>query len=182
MVNVSVARRYARALLEACAEGESDVVLQQLETVVAFLAANEAIAGALENPAVPKSQRMAVTEALIGAAGGLKPVLANLLKLLTDRNRFAALPGLARLFREAVDAKLGRVRGQLTTAKALAPAQLEAIRTQLEAMTQKKVMLEAGVDASLLGGVVAQVGSRRYDGSLKSQLVDLGRKLSAPAR
>jgi F-type H+-transporting ATPase subunit delta len=47
-------------------------------------------------------------------------------------------------------------------------------------MSQKHVMLDTKVDTSLLGGVVAQVGSKVYDGSLKSQLRDMGQLLSRP--
>lgn len=181
MVNVSVARRYSRALL-AAASDEADEVLAQLESVVEFLGRETSIAEALSSPTLGRTQRMAITDGLINASGGVKPALANLLRLLTDRNRFGALPGIARLFRETVDAKLGRVRGKITSAAPLAPAQLDAIRSELEQLGQKKLLLETSVDTSLLGGVVAQVGSKMYDGSLRSQLSQLGKRLTMPVR
>jgi F-type H+-transporting ATPase subunit delta len=36
--------------------------------------------------------------------------------------------------------------------------------------TGKKIRMEIAVDASLIGGVVAQVGSTVYDGSVRTQL------------
>lgn len=176
MQNVSVARRYARALLDASG-AQADQVLSQLEELVRYLHTAPTVLEALANPAATRAQRMAMTEGLIKAADGMNPMLANLLKLLTDRNRISALPTLALQFRDMVDAGMGRVRGTVTSATLLGDAQLIAIKAQLETLTQRKVMLDAKVDPTILGGVVASVGSRTYDGSLKSQLREMGRQL-----
>ncbi|MCU0697083.1 MAG: F0F1 ATP synthase subunit delta, partial [Myxococcaceae bacterium] len=141
MQNVSVARRYARALLEATGAG-ADQVLSQLDELVRYLHSAPDVLAALSNPALSRSQRMAMTEGLIKAAPGMAPTLANTLRLLTDRNRFASLPGLALQFRELVDQRLGRVRGTVTSATMLGDAQLTAIKVQLETLTQRKVVLD----------------------------------------
>lgn len=181
MSNVPVARRYARALLDA-AGANADQVLEQLETLTGFFEKNAEIFAVLSSPALAKSQRMSVAQAVITSAPGLHPTLANLLKLLTDRSRFSALPFIARQFRDLVDARMGRVRGKVLSAAKLGDEQVAAIKKSLESLTQRSVVLETSVDASLLGGVVAQVGSQTYDGSLKSQLMELGRKLQQPVR
>lgn len=176
MQNVSAARRYARALLDASG-ANADQVLSQLDELVRYFHTAPAVLDALSNPTAPRSQRMAMTEGLIKAADGLDPTFANLLRLLTDRNRFSIISMLALQFRELVDARMGRIRGTVTSAAVLKDAQLTAIKAQLETLTQRKVVLEQKVDASILGGVVATVGSRTYDGSLKSQLQQMGQQL-----
>ncbi|MCA3013308.1 MAG: ATP synthase F1 subunit delta [Myxococcaceae bacterium] len=176
MQNVSVARRYARALL-AASQDSADQVLAQLDELVRYLHSAPDVLAALSNPALSRAQRMAMTEGLIKAAPGIALTLANTLRLLTDRNRFASLPSLALQFRDLVDVRMGRVRGSITSATVLGEAQLVAIKAQLEALTQRTVVLEPKVDPSILGGVVATVGSRTYDGSLKSQLREMGRQL-----
>lgn len=176
MVNVPVARRYARALLEA-AGGQADAVLEQLEVVVKFFEDNQAIFATLCSPALPRNQRLAGVEGMIGSVAGLQPSLGNLLKLLSDRSRLSTLPLLARQYRDLVDARLGRVRGKVSSATPLGAEQLGAIERSLGAITRRDVIVETRVDPSLLGGVVAQVGSRVYDGSLKTQLRELGQQL-----
>lgn len=178
MSNVPVARRYARALLDA-AGAQADLVLSQLESLSAFFDAQPEIFATLSSPTLTRTQRMNIVEAVVTSAPGLQPVVANLLRLLTDRNRFASLPFITRQFRDLVDARLGRVRGTVTSATKLGDAQVAALKKQLETITQRTVVLETKVDAALLGGVVAQVGSHQFDGSLKAQLADLGRTLSA---
>jgi F-type H+-transporting ATPase subunit delta len=121
---------------------------------------------------------MGLVEAVIANAPGLSAVLANLLKLLTDRNRFQSLHFIARQFRDMVDSRMGRVRGRVTSAAKLGDPQVAALKKQLEALTQRSVVLETKVDPSLIGGVIANVGSHQYDASLRSQLADLSRTLS----
>jgi F-type H+-transporting ATPase subunit delta len=178
MQNVSVARRYSRALLAASGP-QADQVLTQLEDLVRSFQTTPEVLDALANPALTFAQRSAVTEGLIKASNGIQPMLANLLRLLTDRNRFSILPTLALQFREMVDISMGRVRGTVTSAVQLGDAQLLALKAQLETLTQRTVVLEAKVDKRLIGGAVATVGNRTYDSSIQSQLREMGRQLTA---
>ena len=180
MQNVSVARRYARALLDA-AGSQADAVLVQLEALVTFFEANHDAWVAVSSPAISRPQRLAALEAIFNSVGGVQPTLVNLLKLLTDRNRTSVLPVLAKQYRDMVDVSVGRVRGKVTSATTLGTDQLMEIKQSLEAMSQRNVVLETTIDPSILGGVVAQVGSRTFDGSLKRQLQDLGQKLNQNA-
>ncbi|MFZ5438563.1 MAG: ATP synthase F1 subunit delta [Myxococcota bacterium] len=177
MSNVPVARRYARALLDA-AGAEADQVLSQLETITSYLDGQPELFAALSSPTLTRTQRMTLVDAIITSAPGMAKVVANLMKLLTDRSRFGSLPFIARQYRDLVDARMGRVRGKVVSAKKLGDAQLSALEKQLEALTQRNVVLETSIDPSLIGGVVATVGSKQYDGSLKSQLASLGRELT----
>ena len=180
MQNVSIARRYARALLDA-AGPQADAVLVQLEALVTFFDANHDAWVAVSSPAISRPTRLAALEAIFKTVGGVQPTLVNLLKLLTDRNRTSVLSVLAKQYRDMVDVSVGRVRGKVTSATTLGTDQLLAIKQSLEAMSQRNVVLETKVDPSILGGVVAQVGSRTFDGSLKRQLQDLGNKLTQSA-
>lgn len=176
MSNVPVARRYARALLDA-AGPDADKVLEQLETITAYLDGQPEIFATISSPALARSQRLSLVDAVIDNAPGILPVVANLMKLLNDRNRFGSMPFITRQFRDMVDSRMGRVRGSVTSAAKLGDTQVAALKKQLEAITQRSVVLETKVDPALIGGVVAQVGSHMYDGSLRSQLAELGRTL-----
>lgn len=178
MVNVSIARRYARALLDAAGAG-ADQVLSQLEGFVALLESNPELADVVNNPAYTRSQKMKVVEALVQVSAGTNPQLSNALKLLVDRGRLSFLPDIARLYRDLVDAKLGRVRGRIVSAVPLAPDALQKLSAALKTIVQKDILLESKVDPRILGGVTAQVGAKMFDGSLRTQLDTLGRALKS---
>lgn len=175
MVNVSIARRYARALLEASGPA-ADQVLAELQEFVVALESSKELNDVISNPAYSRSQREAVLEALLTARPP-NVALANTLRLLNDRNRLAQVGDIARLYRDLVDVRMGRVRGKVTSATPLDAAQLKAVEESLQKLTQRDVLLEAKVDKKLLGGMTAQVGSVVYDGSLRNQLDQLARDL-----
>jgi F-type H+-transporting ATPase subunit delta len=181
MANIPVARRYARALLEASGP-QAEAVLGQLEGVVGFLEGAPELFATLSSPALARTQRMAVLNAVLTSAPGTHAIVGNLMRLLTDRNRFSILPFVTKQFRDLVDVRVGRVRGKITSATKLSEAQSDAMKKTLEKLTQRTVLLEAKVDASLIGGAVAQVGSFVFDGSLKAQLAEMARELSKPVR
>ena len=179
MVNVSIARRYARALLEVAVESKTlEATTEQLTSFAQVLQKNEDLADILLNPAFTRPQRTAVVEALSRAGGGMTPAVGNLLRLLVDRGRLGYLPDIARVFLDMADQRAGVVRGKVTSAVPLPQESVQKLQQALEKLTQKKVQLQARVDPRVLGGVSAQVGSVVYDGTLRSQLDELKRTLS----
>jgi F-type H+-transporting ATPase subunit delta len=179
MVNVSIARRYARALLDVASEaGRVDAVAEQLTAFAQSFAKSPELTDVLLNPAYSRSQRIQVVESVMKALpGGTDPILDSTLRLLVDRSRLSYLPDIARLFGDMADARAGRVRGRVTTAAPLQGDALARIQATLQQLTQRNVILETRVDPSLLGGVSAQVGSTLYDGSLRTQLEQMRREL-----
>ncbi len=175
MVNVSIARRYARALLEASGAA-ADQVLAELQSFVLTLESSPELKDVISNPAYSRDQRQKILEGLL-AAKPLNVSLANTLRLLNDRNRLSHVGDIARVYRDLVDVRMGRVRGKVTSATTLDAGQLKAVEESLEKLTQRDVLLEATVDKRLLGGMTAQVGSVVYDGSLRNQLQQLARDL-----
>lgn len=179
MVNVSISRRYARALMEVSTENASlDSVGEQLNTLAETMEKNRELAAVMRDPAYTRAQRQAVADELLKVASVSDGLLKNLIHLLVDRSRMVYLPDIARSFRTLADAKAGRLRGQVASAVPLAPEAVKKIEQALERLTQRHVVLETRVDPSLLGGVAAQVGSTVYDGTLQSQLRDLHRTLT----
>jgi F-type H+-transporting ATPase subunit delta len=105
-------------------------------------------------------------------------VARNFLYVLIDHRRIAALDGVLHSFEIIVDERMGFARAEVSSAKDLSDAQRTALSAQLERMTGKRIRMRYAVDPSLIGGVVARIGSTVYDGSVRGQLDSLGRKLA----
>jgi F-type H+-transporting ATPase subunit delta len=69
-----------------------------------------------------------------------------------------------------MDKRLGIVRARVTSAHALDSTQQQELASKLKQITGKQVRMEVATDPALIGGVVAQVGSTIYDGSVRQQL------------
>ncbi len=174
---MSLARRYARALLNASG-ANADASLEQLEALVAVWGQSPELQDLAQNPAYGNAQRAAFVTAL-SAQSKLSAPVANLLRLLMERGRMVSLPDIARAFRDLVDLRLGRLRATVTSARALPEDVAQHLVKALEAATSKKVSLDLATDAKLIGGVSAQLGSTVYDASLKTQLQLLARQLNS---
>jgi len=179
MVHVSVARRYARALLAASPSGAVVGIADQLSALADLMESNPPLADVIRNPAYTRGQRHGVVEALIQLLKPEAPLLPNFLRLLVDRHRLAMLPDIARLFRDMADEKAGRVRGTVVSAVPLDPQSIRQLESTLSHVVQKQVVLETRVDSGVLGGVSTQVGSVVFDGTLRTQLDDLKRALQS---
>ena len=179
MVNVSVARRWARALLEASAPGAEVGIAAQLESLARLVASNPELREVIRDPAYSRAQRHAVLESLIQILEPESQTLPNFLRLLVDRHRMAMLPDLSRLFRDMADEKAGRVRGTVVSAVPLDPESIRQLEQTLTRLLRKQVVLDTRIDRDVLGGVSTQVGSVVFDGTLRSQLDELRRALQS---
>ncbi len=174
MIDSNVARRYARALLSLASteRGPLEKTAEQLSRV-AYGIANSGAAPLLA-PGAPRAQQRGIVEAL---SPRLEKPVADLLRLLVERNRFDGLPQIAQAFSTLVLAKLGKVRATVTSATELDDDELKGIGAQLAKATGKRISLDAKVDPTLLGGVAADVGGLLFDGSLRTQLEKLRQEL-----
>jgi F-type H+-transporting ATPase subunit delta len=70
----------------------------------------------------------------------------------------------------------------VTTAVALPPDRAAALEQSLSAATGKRVVVTTQVDPSIIGGVVAKIGSRVYNGSVAHHLTRVKAQLTAAAQ
>jgi len=177
MIMGSIARRYARALFSLAVEtGRVEAWAKSLESLREAVEASPDLRDVLSNPVYSKEQRRVIVEKL-AAALSLDPEPSNLLFLLGDRNRLPYLAAIVATFRGLSDQHLGRLRATVTSAVKLDDLAAQAIAEKLSSATKAKVLLDRVVDPALLGGVIAQVGSIVYDGSVRTQLEDLRKQL-----
>jgi F-type H+-transporting ATPase subunit delta len=177
MITGSISRRYARALFGLAVEsGRVEAFSEALAALKQAVDASPELRDVLQNPVYTREQRRAVLEP-VGKALGLPAEAEHLIFILGDRNRLAYLGPVVDEFRQLADAELGRVRARVTSAVPLEEGEVAAIAERLAAVTKKKVIVERVVDPAILGGVVAQLGSLVYDGSLRTQLDDLRKTL-----
>lgn len=179
MIMGSIARRYAKALFGLAVEsGRVEAWATSLQALQQVIEGSPDLQDVLSNPVYSKDQRRAIVEKL-AAALSLDAEPRDLLYLLGDRNRLSYLGAIVTTFRDFADAHLGRLRARVVSAVRLEDAQAQSIADKLSQATKAKVLLDRAVDPAILGGVVAEVGSLVYDGSVRSQLEDLRKSLKS---
>jgi F-type H+-transporting ATPase subunit delta len=165
-----VANRYARALADVVAPtGNYRQVLNELADFGAAYRESPQLREVCETPAVPMAQKLSVLETLARRLGSSQVTL-NFLRVLMSHYRLPLLDEVLQAFRNVSDARLGIVRVKITSASDLTPEQQELLHARFSELTRKQAELEFLLDHGLIGGIVAQIGSTVYDGSIRGQL------------
>jgi F-type H+-transporting ATPase subunit delta len=174
-----VANRYARALADVVARTANyRQVLQDLEDFYAAYLESADLRGVCETPAVPLPQKIKVLEAILERAGA-SPVTVNFLRVLLGHYRMALLGEVVEAFRKIANDRLGIVQVRVSSAADLSDAERESLRARFGELTRKQVELEFHLNPVLLGGIVAQIGSTLYDGSVRGHLERLREQFMA---
>lgn len=172
------ARRYARALHDLAREaGATEAVGKELGQVVAVYAADAGTRDVLTRPWIKPGDRRGVAAAIAQKVGARK-LVQDFLGLVAERGRADHLPEIVAAYGTLVDDELGRTRAPVRTAVALTDAEKRQLSGKLERALGKRIILEEQVDATLLGGFIAQVGSLILDGSLDGQLARMRQRLA----
>jgi F-type H+-transporting ATPase subunit delta len=151
---------------------------QQLRAFADMLAGSAELRNALTSPAVSPARKRAVVKRLADQLG-LAKMVRNFLLVLSDHRRLAALAPMIESFEILLDARLGFVRAELSSAREMDERQKAALGDELSRLTGKKVRPRFAVEPELIGGVIVRIGSTVYDGSVRGQLDSLARRLAA---
>ena len=178
MKDRKLAARYARALLAVLPDPSAAAAADAFLTALAdAMSSQPMLRDVLLNPTIPATTQKNVLVALAEAHGATQE-MKNFLSTVADHGRTVALPAIAEIFHEVLDAERGVVAATLTTAMAL-PADLEKrVEAALQRLSGRSVKLSLQIDPTLIGGVVTQVGSNIFDGSVRTQLERLHRRMA----
>jgi F-type H+-transporting ATPase subunit delta len=181
MTSSAVVTRYANALADVVMGGAAVGVqpgdaAAQLSDFAAMVADSQDLRNALVSPSVSLARKRAVISRLAESQGAAR-VIRNFLLVLSDHRRLDALSDVAETFASVLDERLGFARAAIQSAQPLQPQQQDALLQKISQLTGKNVRPTYSVNPELLGGVVVNVGSKVYDGSVRGQLAAIGRRL-----
>ncbi len=177
----AVVQRYAQAIFELGLEGGDLASLtKQIRVMADQWQASRELQIALEDPVLEDARRQALL-AEIAERLQIRGTALGALRVMCQRRRLAALPGLARELTRLSDEHHGVLRASVTSAAALPEPYYGTLTNKLESVTGKKVVLEKQEDPSLIGGVVLRIGDTIIDGSIRGRLSQLERRLLAGA-
>ena len=176
---MAIANRYARALADVVGPtGDYRKVLRELEGFASAYQASGELREVLTTPAVPLPEKHAVLAAIL-ARLGVSLVTTNFLRVLAGNYRLNLLDEVIQAYLKIANDRLGIVRVEISSAADLSAAEQEALLARFQMLTQKQVEVEFRVEKELLGGVLAQIESTVYDGSVRGHLQRIRERLTA---
>lgn len=182
MTSAAVVTRYATALADAVCSPRAGIepgeALRQVLTFEQLYKASKDLRTVLASPSVSMTRKRAIITRLAEELG-LHRLIRSFLLVLVDHRRAAAIAEIVEQFDQLLDTRHGFVRVSVTAAHELSAERQSAIDRQFAQLTGQRPRLSVAVDPALIGGMVARVGSRVYDGSVRAQLAMLKRRLEA---
>ena len=116
--------------------------------------------------------------AALADRAGASVLLLRLVELLATRDRVALLPDVVEAYADLANAARGVVSAEAVSAVALPEAQRRALAVALGGPAGP-AELRSRVDPALIGGLLVRVGGRTYDGTVRTRLAALRRRLAA---
>ena len=174
----TVARRYASALADVVIErNEAQLVQAELAAWAKMITDNSALLEAFSNPTVAYEQKQNVLNELI-ARTKVRPTTTNFLRTLLKNQRLGELSEVNAKLAQILDERAGIVSAEIISARPISDDARALLEEKLRELTGKKPRLTFATDESLLGGIVTQIGSTIYDGSIRNQLSRLREELA----
>ena len=170
-----LAERYALALLALADDkrredpGALDRIAADLERLFALWREDEPFRAFVADPRLDAAAQRKGAFAILERAG-IGTEVRNLVGVLINNRRLAALPQVAQAFGAKLAARRGQQTAHVTSAHPLSDTQRAQVTARLTDAGYSGVRLSEQVDPSILGGLIVRIGSRLYDNSIKSKL------------
>ncbi len=168
----AIASRYAAALFELHQEGIE--TLPSLHKVAQAAEVEEAQALLINSQISPEDR----AKIMMKAAGVSDEYVMRLLVLLCSRNKTALLPFIDEILDTMIREEKAEVMVDVTVARELSSALADKLKQSIGAAIGKAVDLNVKTDASILGGLILNIGDRQIDHSVRGRIIGLKRALS----
>lgn len=174
----TVARRYATALADVAIERREERDVQnELDQWAEMIEAHARLKEVFANPTIIYDHKRKVLEDLISRSR-VRETTASFLRVLLKNQRLSQLRGIVDRFGQVLDERGGMVAAHVTTARPIPEDLRNSLHESLAAATGRKVRLSFTTDESIIGGLVARIGSTIFDGSVQSQLDRLANEMA----
>ena len=180
MTSTAVYARYARSLVDVVMDrGVESEVNSSLELYRSIFAAVPDLLKTFDSPAVPREAKERVLSDLL-VRYPADSTTDNFLRILLANNRIRHFAEIVEYYTKALNNRKGILAAKVTSASALSEKEAGILAGRLTEALGKEVKMDVATDPDLLGGLVVQIGSTVYDGSVRKQLDEVKKRLLEP--
>jgi F-type H+-transporting ATPase subunit delta len=171
----AIANVYATSFLNAAGDQAGDRLEEFTSFVNDVLNANPEFRTILISGVANQDEQVQIIDRVIGPHGS--EFFANFLKVLAKHERLDLLPAILEATQLEFEKRNGQQRVQVVSASPLDDAALGRVREKIAAAFSFDPIIENVTDPKLLGGLVIRVNNKVYDGSLRSRLNQLAKRM-----
>ena len=171
------AGRYSLALYELAIEANTLSVIEvHSVSIIDLISSSEDFKSLIKDPTNNKEDQLNALNK-ISEQYKLNQLLTKFLSFLIFKKRFFYVDKILKSFVETCSIKRGELKAELTSAKDLTENEVDSIKEELMKNFSSKIRLNYKHDASLIGGLIVQVGSTMVDTSIKNKLQQIENRM-----
>ncbi|MCK4965460.1 ATP synthase F1 subunit delta [bacterium] len=169
MIANVISRRYADALFNASLKSNIvDTVYSDIEELAERMETNREFQYFLLTPRIKKSRKVDLINQIF--SGIFSEITLNFLCLLLEKRRQEYIKRIFGYYKILYDKHHNRAEIEATSSIELTDDEEAQIKSTLEKITGKIVMITNTIDPSLIGGLITKIGNTVYDDSIKGYL------------
>ena len=174
----SVSLKFAQALAEVAGElQQEDQVQGELLVFAELLSSNQELMETFTHPAIPFSAKGKIVQELAKKIP-LTQIVANFILVLIEHARLTRFQEMLEAYEIILDELHGTLRAEVASCEEVEEAMDQRLQKAVSTLTGKQVKIKYQMDESLIGGLKLQIGSTLYDGSIRTQLEEIRRRLA----
>ena len=169
----TLARPYAKAVFELASEAKALAGWSEFLQLSAAVAQDAAMQEIIDMPSMEASDKAEVFLSVMASVEGAPEQTAelkNLMALLAENDRLAAIPDIADAFEVLKQSADGAIDVRVTTARKLTVKQQKDMASSLAKKLGKEVTITSEIDKSLIAGAIIHAGDLVIDGSARGKL------------
>jgi F-type H+-transporting ATPase subunit delta len=173
MVSSSIAKSYAKALLEIALEKKQvDIFEQDLKEIYNLLSSEKSIWEFFVSPRVTKQAKQETLKKVFSRK--IDETLLNALLLLIKNDRILFLPDIISQYSQLNDLQKGIIRAEVISAAKLQTKEINEIKSWfLSNFKATECVLKESVKSELIGGFIVKYGDLVVDRSIKRKMENL---------
>ena len=173
----SLASRYAIALLQIAKEKKCNYEYrQEIMSILSAFESCDDLLNLLDSPLISKKEKKEVIAKLLDTQQ--YDDIKNFILIIPDNSREKELLNILKEFISLSNQEDGIAEGIIYSVEKLSKNEIARIEEVISNKLNKKIVLKNKLDSSLIGGIKVSIDGHVFDGTIKTKLKDLKKKLN----
>ncbi len=177
MLENQIGKRYAEALSANILDtGALEKALENLRAFAGAIKNEKQLARFFAHPSITTAKKKNLVRELCSRLA-VEDEVSNMIILLNERGRILYLEKIVEHFEKVVDRRLNRTRVHVISSHPLTSENIARLKTALNKISGKTILIHTEVDESLIGGIILRIGDQVADDTIRNRLGILKRTI-----
>lgn len=170
MASIATLRDLSGALVESAKqENKLDKITSDIEDFFEVVSSSSELKNVLSSSTFGLQEREGVARD-VASKRGYDAITTNFLSLVLELDKFKSLLNSEQAFVQKLRKASGKIKAEIIMASNPSEEDLNKVKAKLAQVIGQEIDVTTNVDPQIIGGIIAKVEDKVFDGSIKTQL------------